>query len=208
MSYKQVLIYGCGGHSRAITDVLISCYEDITITYIDESAKDGETLFGFPVFRKVQKSETPIFFAIGDNQKRKDKYEQIGSDRLISICSPKAHIALGSELGKGVFIGNFAHVGPQAKIGNNTILSSGSNVEHESVIGNHSHVGSRAVVSGRCKVGDIVIIGVNAVIKDYVSICSNVIIGAGAVVVKNITEPGVYRGCPATLIKPKQLNNL
>jgi acetyltransferase-like isoleucine patch superfamily enzyme len=38
-----------------------------------------------------------------------------------------------------------------------------------------------------------------------VSICDNVVIGAGAVVTKNITQPGIYAGNPAKLIRKIQL---
>ncbi|MDQ3190545.1 MAG: N-acetyltransferase [Bacteroidota bacterium] len=50
------------------------------------------------------------------------------------------------------------------------------------------------------KVGNKVSIGSNATILP-VEICDNVVIGAGAVVTKNITQPGVYAGNPAKLIR-------
>jgi len=34
-----------------------------------------------------------------------------------------------------------------------------------------------------------------------VSICDDVVIGAGSVVTKDITEPGIYAGNPARLIR-------
>jgi acetyltransferase-like isoleucine patch superfamily enzyme len=43
-------------------------------------------------------------------------------------------------------------------------------------------------------------IGTNATIMP-VSICDNVVVGAGAVVTKDITEPGIYAGNPARLIR-------
>jgi acetyltransferase-like isoleucine patch superfamily enzyme len=49
-------------------------------------------------------------------------------------------------------------------------------------------------------VGDHVSIGTNATILP-VKICSNVVIGAGSVVTKDITEPGIYAGNPARLIR-------
>ena len=49
-------------------------------------------------------------------------------------------------------------------------------------------------------IGNKVSIGSNATILS-VSICDNVVIGAGAVVTKNITQPGVYAGNPAKLIR-------
>ena len=48
-------------------------------------------------------------------------------------------------------------------------------------------------------IGNNVSIGSNATILP-VDICDDVVIGAGSVVTKNITEPGVYAGCPAKKI--------
>jgi acetyltransferase-like isoleucine patch superfamily enzyme len=48
--------------------------------------------------------------------------------------------------------------------------------------------------------GDRVSVGSNATILP-VSICSDVVVGAGSVVTKNITEPGIYAGNPAKLIR-------
>lgn len=50
-------------------------------------------------------------------------------------------------------------------------------------------------------IGNHVSIGSNATILP-VSICDHVVIGAGAVVTKSITEPGIYAGNPAVLIRP------
>lgn len=49
-------------------------------------------------------------------------------------------------------------------------------------------------------IGNNVSIGSNATILP-VTICDKVVIGAGAVVTKNISEPGMYAGNPAKLIR-------
>ncbi|PIS02449.1 MAG: acetyltransferase [Chlamydiae bacterium CG10_big_fil_rev_8_21_14_0_10_42_34] len=197
MKNNRIVIFGCGGHSRSVTDVLLSTQNKLLITYVDKEAKEGETLFGFPVLKSLEFADLPFFFAIGDNIQRKEMYEQMGSDHLISIQSSKTHLEKDAKIGKGVFIGNFTHIGTQTKIGNNTILSSGSNVEQGCVIGNHSHIGPGAVVSSRSALGDQVFIGAGATVEDSISICSNVIIGAGALITRDIEQPGVYIGRPA-----------
>lgn len=50
------------------------------------------------------------------------------------------------------------------------------------------------------RIGNNVSIGSNATILP-VDICDHVVIGAGAVVTKDITEPGVYAGNPARLLR-------
>jgi acetyltransferase-like isoleucine patch superfamily enzyme len=59
----------------------------------------------------------------------------------------------------------------------------------------------------RTAIGNRVSIGTNATILP-VNICDGVVIGAGAVVTASITEPGIYAGNPARLLRhlntPKQ----
>jgi acetyltransferase-like isoleucine patch superfamily enzyme len=50
------------------------------------------------------------------------------------------------------------------------------------------------------KIGSHVSIGTNATILP-VNICDHVVIGAGSVVTKDITEPGIYAGNPARLLR-------
>lgn len=52
------------------------------------------------------------------------------------------------------------------------------------------------------KIGNRVSIGTNATILP-VTICDDVVVGAGAVVAKDITEPGIYAGNPARLLRPR-----
>ena len=50
------------------------------------------------------------------------------------------------------------------------------------------------------RIGNNVSVGTNATILP-VTICDQVVIGAGAVVTKDISQPGVYAGNPARLLR-------
>jgi UDP-N-acetylbacillosamine N-acetyltransferase len=160
-------------------------------------ARADEKILGFPVLPETAESCGPFFLAIGDNQKRKILWDEWREKNLSSIVSSSALICPHAQIGRNVFVGNLAHIGPEVRIGHNTIINTGAIVEHEVVIGDHCHIGPRAVISGRSKIGSLTFIGVGAVVKDSINISSNIVVGAGAVVVKDLTEPGVYVGCPA-----------
>lgn len=198
---ETTLIYGCGGHSRSVVDIILANNPDAVVCFVDDNARVNEALYGFPVVNKWYGNIIDCFIAIGDNNLRKGKYEEIGTERLINVISKTAHMGKQSQIGKGVYIGNFCHIGPEAIIGNNSIINNGAVVEHEVRIGDHCHIGPNATISGRCKIGELVFVGVGATIKDYVNICSSVVIGAGATVVKDIVEPGIYIGTPAKRFK-------
>lgn len=197
----KIVIFGCGGHSRSVTDVLLSSNPGVSLVFVDDNAHDGEQLYGFDIYRQYVLGGEPVFLAIGDNEARKKKLDVIGDRHLFSIISGRAHLGHHSTIHKGCFVGNFCHIGPEAVIGMNTILNTASVLEHEVKIGAHCHIGPNATISGRCSIGDLVFVGVGATVRDKVSICSDVMIGAGATVVADIVEPGTYVGTPARRIR-------
>lgn len=198
---KKIIIYGCGGHGRSVADVLMIINPSVSLVFIDDNAQVDEHIYGFKVCREYQVFDEQVFLAIGNNEERKRKFEQVERKNIISVISSTAHRGYGSIIDIGCFVGNFSHIGPEAVISCNTIINTASVIEHEVTIGAHCHIAPNATISGRCTIGDLVFVGVGAVVKDQISICSNVIIGAGTTVVKNIVEPGLYFGNPARRIR-------
>ena len=197
----KIVVFGCGGHSRSVVDVLLSVRPDASVVFVDANARDGEQIFGFDVRRHYDLTNESIFLALGDNVERKELLVTLGDQNLISIISNSAHLGRCSRIAPGCFLGNFCHIGPEAVIAKNTILNTASIIEHEVTVGAHCHIGPNATISGRCRIGDLVFIGVGATVRDKISICSEVIIGAGATVITDINEPGTYVGTPARKIK-------
>lgn len=124
----------------------------------------------------------------------------------------------GCRIGSDCSIGPFVEIQQGAVIGNHTKVQSHSFICELVNIGDHCFVGHGVVFindlfnegapAGGDKskwkstfIGDHVSIGSNATILP-VSICSHTVIGAGSVVTKDIIEPGIYAGNPASLIRP------
>ena len=120
-------------------------------------------------------------------------------------------------LGDGVFVGPFCEVQKGVVIGARTRVQSHSFICELVTIGDDCFVGhgvmfvnDRFASGGPARgdttkwestmIGDRVSIGSNATIMP-VTICDDVVIGAGAVVTKSITEPGIYAGNPARLLR-------
>jgi acetyltransferase-like isoleucine patch superfamily enzyme len=61
--------------------------------------------------------------------------------------------------------------------------------------------GGRKALWRPTRIGNHVSVGTNATILP-VSICDNVVIAAGAVLTRDVTEPGIYAGNPARLLRP------
>ncbi len=198
---EEIIIFGCGGHSRSVSDVILRENSASKLLYVDPNAGENEAIYGFRVLKDWPISDQPCFVAIGDNNTRKAKLMELQGKTIISVVSDTARIGLQVRIGHGCFVGNFSHIGPEAEIGEGTIINTGAVIEHEVQIGAYCHIAPNAAISGRSKLGDLVFVGTGASVIDRISICSGVVVGAGAVVVNDITEPGVYVGCPARKIK-------
>lgn len=120
-------------------------------------------------------------------------------------------------IGEDTFIGPFVEIQKGVVIGRNCRIQSHSFICELVTIG-HDCVVAHGVVfindlfsqGGPAKgdktlwrttlIGDHVSIGSNATILP-VQICDHVVIGAGSTVTRNITQPGVYAGNPARLLR-------
>jgi len=123
----------------------------------------------------------------------------------------------GCTLDDGAFIGPFVEIQRGARIGKRTRIQSHSFVCELVSIGDDCFVAHGVMFINdlfqtggpawgkeelwkETRVGNGVSIGSNATILP-VSICDGAVVGAGAVVTKDITEPGVYAGNPAKLLR-------
>ena len=123
----------------------------------------------------------------------------------------------GCRIGHGCFIGPFVEIQKGVVIGARSKVQSHAFVCEMVTIGEDcfiSHgvlfindpfsIGRPARGDRRLwkptSVGNRVSIGSNATVLP-VTICDSVVIGAGSVVTKNITEPGIYAGNPARMLR-------
>jgi acetyltransferase-like isoleucine patch superfamily enzyme len=135
--------------------------------------------------------------------------------RNVTIVEP-ANV-YGCTLGDDVFVGPFVEIQTGVRVGARSRIQSHSFVCELVEIGEDSVIAHGVMfindpfaIGGPAKgrrdlwkstrVGARVSIGSNATVLP-VSICDDVVIGAGAVVTRDITQPGVYAGNPARLLR-------
>lgn len=115
-----------------------------------------------------------------------------------SFVGPFVEIQNGVKIGKRCRIQSHAFICDLVTIGDDCFISHGA-----MFINDLFDEGCPAPNRGLwrpTKLGNHVSIGTNATILP-VAICDKVVIGAGAVVTKDITEPGIYIGNPARLLR-------
>jgi acetyltransferase-like isoleucine patch superfamily enzyme len=122
----------------------------------------------------------------------------------------------GCTIGDGSFIGPFVEIQKGVTIGKRCRIQSHSFICELVTIGDECFISHGAMfindlfVAGgpavnpdswrATRLGNRVSVGTNATILP-VTICDQVVIGAGAVVTNDITEPGIYVGNPARLLR-------
>lgn len=126
----------------------------------------------------------------------------------------------GCVLGDGVFVGPFVEIQSGVSVGARTRVQSHAFICDLVTIGEDCFIshGAKFVNDpfrtggpargdrtkyGATTIGNRVSIGTNATVLPC-RICDDVVVGAGAVVTKDLTEPGVYAGVPARLIRRMQ----
>jgi len=116
-----------------------------------------------------------------------------------SFIGPFVEIQSGVAVGKRCRIQSHAFICEYVTIGDECFISHGAMFINDLfAIGGPAQ--GRRDLWRATKIGDRVSIGTNATILP-ITICDHVVVGAGAVVTKDITEPGIYAGNPARLLR-------
>ncbi len=202
---KYVYLYGAGGHSKVITDILNSLGIEVIGMFDDNptsarfkimEVRDGIRLLGegFP------KLDAPLIISVGNNARRAELASLIDAKygtaiHGTAIVSAKAHIGAGTVVLQGAII----QAG--AKIGAHVLVNTAASIDHDNIIGDYAHVSPHATLCGHVEVGEGTHIGAAAVVIPSIRIGRWCTIGAGAVVINDIPDFATAVGNPAKVIK-------
>ena len=119
----------------------------------------------------------------------------IGDD---SFIGPFVEIQKGATIGKRCRIQSHSFICDLVTIGDDCFISHGAMFINDSFV--TGGPAGKPQLWRPTKLGNRGSVGTNATILP-VTICDQVVIGAGSVVTKDITEPGIYAGNPARLLR-------
>ena len=202
---KKLIIIGCGGHAKVVTDIAIKCgYENIG--YLDDFPS-SDTFMGFPVLGKIDDAvkfhSSDFFVAIGDAKIRKkihNEFTQKGFN-IVTLIHPMAVVASDVNIGEGTVVMAGAVINPSTEIGQGCIINTCSSVDHDCTISSFAHISIGAHIAGTVNIGANTLVGAGVTVSNNIDVVADCLIGAGAVVVKSLTETGTYIGVPAKKIK-------
>lgn len=119
-----------------------------------------------------------------------------------TFVGPFVEIQAGAVIGKRCRIQSHAFVCDLVTIGDDCVVSHGAMFINDLFADGGPAKGDRTKWRST-RIGNHVSIGTNATILP-VTICDHVVVGAGSLVTRDITEPGIYAGNPARMMRPGQ----
>lgn len=132
----------------------------------------------------------------------------IGIEGMRYFCGPDTEKPMAMKHMGNVVIGEDVEIGPYTVIHRGTIgstvicscakIGSFVNIGHNVTIGMKTAITPFVCIGGSTRIGKNCWIGMHSVIRDNITICEGVKIGMGSQVIRDIQEPGLYFGSPAT----------
>jgi sugar O-acyltransferase (sialic acid O-acetyltransferase NeuD family) len=209
---NSIIVVGGGGHAKVVISILRKLKSYRILGYTD--LKDNGVILGAAYLGTDGKLEPwspgreKLNAVLGIGQvgtgKRRDEI-WIGLKPLSLdfplIVSPAAVVNEGVTIGEAGVVMDGAVINSGASLGRGVIVNTNSTIEHDVVIGDWVHVGPGVTISGGTTVGRYSMVGAGATVIEGINIAEGCMIGAGATVVHDLTESGVYVGCPARLVR-------
>lgn len=214
------VVFGAGGHARAVVDVLERLGETVVAVVGDAGGRDWHVevlpddaaglahvaAAGFRAAVAVGAAvpRLRILTQLGESapstgrSARSTEGTALPSAEVAPpLIAASATVARDAVLGAGTVVLEHAHVGPGSRLGAGTIVNTGAIVEHDCAVGEGAHIAPGAVLLGGASVGARTLVGSGARVLPSVTVGSDVTAGAGAVLTRAVADGLVVVGAPA-----------
>ncbi|MCL4138775.1 UNVERIFIED_CONTAM: hypothetical protein GTU68_030953 [Idotea baltica] len=202
---KKARIYGAGGHSQVIKEVLQQNGYTITDTYDDKPSKthhaSTDVVMGLREDSNAFPHDgDPVIIAIGINSERAEIASFLKS-RFEKTIHHSAVISPTSTIGEGTVVFAGAIIQPNTVVGKHVIINTAASIDHDNIIGDFAHISPKAALCGHVEVGEGSHVGVGAVVIPKVKIGKWCTIGAGTIVLTDVPDYATVVGNPGKIIK-------
>lgn len=204
---KKLLIIGCGGHSKVITDIaqLIGFRN---IFYQDSDILKKNFLGNKVLHEEIKNYNDYFFVAIGDNfirEKITNDFQQKNPNSTpATLIHPSSIISETCLVGFGTVVMPLCVINSCSKIGEGVIINTRASIDHENYLMDYSSVAPGVITGGNVIIGNRSAISIGTVIKNQVTIGSDTIIGASSFINKNISNNTVVIGTPGKIIRKRE----
>ncbi len=193
---KPVIIFGAGGHSSVLINVLKKLNREI-LGIIDPALDENSEFLGIPTIDEKSFSDDPknieIVNAIGsmpgkNNRKKLTIKLREQGYSFASVIDPSAVIGMNVNLEEGVQILAGVIIQPNVSIGYDTIVNTAVSIDHDCKISSDCHIAPGVIMSGNVNIGSNCHIGTGSVILNNITINRNSLIAGGSTVFEDVKE--------------------
>ncbi len=204
---SSLIIFGGGGHGKAVIDLVRSLGTYRIVGIIDDGLPQGSEVMGVTVLGKSAELEdwaargiTQAVNAVGGignvNIRLKvfDLLARAGFS-CPTLVHPSAVVERSAVLEAGVQVLAQAYVGSAARVGFGTLVNTDAIVSHDCVIGQVVNLSPGATLAGNVRVEDHAQIGMRATVNVQVTVGKGARLGNGCTVKADVPAGGrVYAG--------------
>lgn len=202
---RNLIVFGSGGHAKVVIEAVRARDPSREIFVVDDNPDAaGRTVLGIPIagtrdWLSSNQPDASVALGVGNNRTRLEVLEWLPSQgrEVETVIHPSAMVGASVEVGVGAFFSAGSIAIAEAKIGRAAIVNTGASVDHDCVLGDAVHIGPGVRLCGNVRVGARSLIGVGSAVRPGITIAADVVVGAGSAVVSDLTEAGIYCGCPA-----------
>lgn len=193
----DILIYGAGGHGKAVIDLARACGYHIA-GLVDDGVAAGTRILDFEVVggsgcllewrgRGIERAANAVG-GIGNPAARQRVFDllEAASFALPALIHPRAFVETSARVEDGVQVLAMAYIGSDARLGFGSLVNAGAIVSHDVSLGRVTNLSPGAALAGGVKLGDFSQVGMNATINVNIQIGELCIIGNGATVKEDV----------------------
>ena len=202
---SDILVYGGGGHGKALIDLIRVLGTYSVIGIVDDGIPVGKKIMGVPVLgganilnelvkRGLHLAANAVG-GIGNIASRIKVNECINKAGFTCpiLVHPTAFVEASATLAEGVQIMPQAYVGSEAKVGYGVIVNTGAIVSHDCVLGEYANLSPGAILAGEVNVGAETLIGMGVTVNLRVKVGTRARIGNSATVKLDVPDGGIVR---------------
>jgi len=198
-----IIIYGGGGHGKALIDLLRSLGTYPIAGVIDDRLTPGESILDVPVLGGAgilpELKQRGVALAvnavggIGNISVRIKVFQQLADAGFTcpALVHPRACIEPSAELSDGVQVFPHAYVGSAAQIGFGVIVNTGAIVSHDCQVEDYANLSPGAILAGEVHIGSASLVGMGVTINLQVKVGERARIGNGATVKQDVPRHGI-----------------
>ena len=172
-----VLIYGGGGHGKALIDLVRSLGVYRIAAVLDDGIPPGELIMGLPVkggaeelsqlYMQGVRLAVNAVGGIGNLAVRIKVFERLAAAGFTcpAVSHPTAFIEASANLAAGVQVFPHAYIGSEAQLGYGSIVNSGAIVSHDCVLGDYVNISPGAILAGEVHIGAGALVGMGATLN-------------------------------------------